>query len=114
MRAKKVAEIHDDESTLNRRWRDLRLVAAELKHPGLNALQLCEIILDDRLIDASARAFFRDLPKAERHYWIASLDALLMPPAQRRRPAVYFTPPHLVLLCYKELLDLEIGSQAVS
>jgi hypothetical protein len=39
---------------------------------------------------------------------------LLMPPAQRRRPAVYFTPPHLVLLCYKELLDLEIGSQAVS
>jgi adenine-specific DNA-methyltransferase len=105
MRANKAADIQDDESTLNRRWRDLRLVAAELKRPGLNALQLCESILDNRLIDASARAFFSDLPKAERHYWIASLYALLMPPARRRRLAVYFTPPHLARYAIDVLVE---------
>jgi adenine-specific DNA-methyltransferase len=35
------------------------------------------------------------LPDDERHYWIASLYALLMPKARRRKLAAYFTPPHL-------------------
>jgi len=105
MRAKEFAEIRADEPTLNRRWQDLRLVTRELKRFRLGALQLCESILADRLMGKAARAFFADLPEDERHYWIASLYALLMPPARRRRLAVYFTPPHLARYAIDVLVD---------
>jgi hypothetical protein len=105
MQAKDVAEIEADEPTLNRRWQDLRLVAGELKRLRLGALQLCESILDNRLIGRAPRTFFADLPEDERHYWIASLYALLMPPARRRRLAVYFTPPHLARYAIDVLMD---------
>jgi hypothetical protein len=77
MRAKEAAEIEAVVPTLNRRWQDLRLVTGELKRFRLGALQLCESILDNRLMGKAARAFFADLPEDERHYWIASLYALL-------------------------------------
>jgi adenine-specific DNA-methyltransferase len=35
------------------------------------------------------------LPKEERHYWIGTFYALLLPAAERRSKATYFTPPHL-------------------
>jgi adenine-specific DNA-methyltransferase len=96
MCAKQVAKKDTDQSpTLNRRWQDLRLVAAELKRLRCGALELCKSILDNRFIGVASRKFFADLPQDQRHYWIASLYALLMPPARRRRLAVYFTPPHL-------------------
>jgi adenine-specific DNA-methyltransferase len=45
-----------------------------------------------------------------RHYWIGTLYSLLLQPADRRRQAVYFTPPHLaeaiVGLLVKEGFDL--------
>jgi len=105
MRAKQAAEIEADAPTLTRKWQDLRAVAAEVKRFRLGALQLCESILDDRLIEKHARSFFAGLPDDERHYWIASLYALLMPPTRRRRLAVYFTPPHLAQYAIDVLID---------
>jgi adenine-specific DNA-methyltransferase len=81
--------------TLNRRLLDLRLIASRLKRSRMTPLQVCEAIIERRLADRSVRAFFSGLPDDERHYWIASLYALLMPKARRRRLAAYFTPPHL-------------------
>lgn len=81
--------------TLNRRLRDLRHIASRLKRSRMTPLQVCEAIIEKRLADREARVFFSGLPDHERHYWIASLYALLMPKARRRRLAAYFTPPHL-------------------
>ena len=81
--------------TLNRRLRDLRHIASMLKRTRMTPLQVCEAIIEKRLADREARTFFSGLPDDERHYWIASLYALLMPKARRRRLAAYFTPPHL-------------------
>src|SRR6266568_789604 len=81
--------------TLNRRLRDLRHIASRLKHSRMTPLQVCEASIEKRLVDREARTFFSGLPDDERHYWIASLYALLMPKARRRRLAAYFTPPHL-------------------
>jgi len=61
----------------------------------MTPLQVCEAIIERRLANREARTFFSDLPQDERHYWIASLYALLMPDVLRRRLAAYFTPPHL-------------------
>jgi adenine-specific DNA-methyltransferase len=58
-------------------------------------LQLCRAVLENRLIDPETREFFTALPAVERHYWIASLYALRMRKARRRKLAAYFTPPHL-------------------
>lgn len=80
---------------LNRRLRDLRALAAKLKRSRMTPLQVCEAIIEKRLANRPARAFFSNLPDDERHYWIANLYALLMPKARRRRLAAYFTPPHL-------------------
>src|SRR6266568_5477202 len=81
--------------TLNRRLRDLRHIASRLKHSRMTPLQVCEASIEKRLVDREARTFFSGLPDDERHYWIASLYALLMPKARRRKLAAYFTPPHL-------------------
>jgi hypothetical protein len=78
---------------LNRRLHDLRHIAAKLKRSRMTPLQVCEAIIESRYVDREARTFFSDLPNEEKHYWIASLYALLMPQAQRRRLAAYFTPP---------------------
>ena len=85
----------DQAPPLNRRLRDLRHIAARLKRSRMTPLQVCEAIIEKRLADREARTFFSGLPNDERHYWIASLYALLMPKARRRRLAAYFTPPHL-------------------
>ncbi|MGC2784247.1 MAG: hypothetical protein WA397_10570 [Roseiarcus sp.] len=45
----------------------------------MTPLQVCEAIIEGRLVNREARSFFSDLPHDERHYWIASLYALLMP-----------------------------------
>jgi adenine-specific DNA-methyltransferase len=81
--------------TLNRRLLDLRHIASRLKRSPMTPLQVCEAIIEERLVDREVRTFFSGLPDDERHYWIASLYALLMPKARRRRLAAYFTPPHL-------------------
>lgn len=96
MRLARKAKIDQEQVlTLNRRLRDLRAIASRLKRSRMTPLQVCEAIIEKRLADRSVRAFFSGLPDDERHYWIASLYALLMPKARRRRLAAYFTPPHL-------------------
>jgi adenine-specific DNA-methyltransferase len=80
---------------LFRRLRDLQVIAARLKGSQMSALQVCDAIIEKRLADRNARAFFSGLPDDEKHYWIASLYGFLMPKARRRRLAAYFTPPYL-------------------
>ena len=94
--------------TLKRRLRDLRQIASRLKPSRLSPLQVCEAIIEKRLVDRETRAFFSDLPNDERHYWIASLYALLMPSAERRRLSAYFTPPHLARHAIDALVDAGI------
>jgi adenine-specific DNA-methyltransferase len=93
--ARKTKTDHEQALTLNRRLSDLRAIASKLKRSRMTPLQVCEAIIDKRLADRTVRAFFSGLPDDERHYWIASLYAILMPKARRRRLAAYFTPPHL-------------------
>jgi hypothetical protein len=63
----------------------------------MSLLQVCEAITENRLVDPGVLQFFSGLPEDEKHYWIASLYALGMPPARRRQCAVYFTPPILLI-----------------
>jgi len=94
--------------TLNRRLRDLRQIASSLKRSQMTPLQVCEAIIERRLVNREARTFFSDLPHDERHYWIASLYALLMPDVLRRRLAAYFTPPHLAHYAISALVEAGI------
>lgn len=80
---------------LQRRLQTLRRLALRFKGSKMTALQLCKALLENRLIDPETREFFTALPASERHYWIASLYALRMRKARRRKLAAYFTPPHL-------------------
>jgi adenine-specific DNA-methyltransferase len=95
MRVESKTSVKEQTPTLNRRLHDLRDIASRLKRSPMTPLQVCEAIIDKRLVDREVRKFFSGLPDDERHYWIASLYALLMPKARRRRLAAYFTPPHL-------------------
>lgn len=94
--------------TLNRRLLDLRHIASRLKRSPMTPLQVCEAIIEQRLVDPEVRTFFSGLPDDERHYWIASLYALLMPKARRRRLAAYFTPPHLARHAIDVLIEAGI------
>ena len=80
---------------ISRYLSELRQVAVTLKKSRLSPLEICRTIIDGRALDLKTRAFFAGLPEDEKHYWISSLYALLMPAARRRRLAAYFTPPHL-------------------
>jgi adenine-specific DNA-methyltransferase len=71
----------------------------------MTPLQICRAALNGRLLDKDLRAFFSALPEEEKHYWIASLYALLMPKARRRKLAAYFTPPHLTRHAIDTLID---------
>lgn len=94
--------------TLSRRVRDLRHIAARLKRSRMTPLQMCEAIIEKRLADREVRAFFSGLPDDEKHYWIASLYALLMQKARRRQLAAYFTPPHLAHYAIDVLVEAGI------
>lgn len=104
----KAKAAQEEALTLNRRLGDLRTIASKLKRSRMTPLQVCEAIIERRLADKSVRAFFSGLPDDERHYWIASLYALLMPKARRRRLAAYFTPPHLAHHAIRVMVDAGI------
>lgn len=93
--ARKPAPAATSDSAISRRLSDLREVAAILKRSGLSPLETCRAVIDGRVLDLKSRAFFAGLPEEEKHYWISSLYALLMPKGHRRKLAAYFTPPHL-------------------
>jgi adenine-specific DNA-methyltransferase len=80
----------------DRKLSDLRRIVAKFKTGRRSPLSICESIIKNRVHDAATGRFFSGLPLDEKHYWIASLYALLMPEARRRALAAYFTPPHLV------------------
>lgn len=93
--ARKPARAVTSESAISRRLSDLREVATSLKRSRLPPLDTCRAVMDGRALDLRTRAFFAGLPEEEKHYWISSLYALLMPEGRRRKLAAYFTPPHL-------------------
>lgn len=83
------------ELVLRRRLAELRHIADRVSKFKMSALQICAAIVENRLLDNNARTFFSGLPDDEKHYWVASLYALLMPKKRRRKLAAYFTPPYL-------------------
>src|SRR5580704_16308393 len=93
--AHKPARTATSESAISRRLSALREVASILKRSRLGPLETCRAVIDGRTLDLKTRAFFAGLPEEEKHYWISSLYALLMPKVRRRQLAAYFTPPHL-------------------
>jgi adenine-specific DNA-methyltransferase len=80
---------------ISRRLSELRQVAGTLKKLRLSPLEICRTVIEGRALDLKTRAFFAGLPEEDKHYWVSSLYALLMPAARRRKLAAYFTPPHL-------------------
>jgi adenine-specific DNA-methyltransferase len=54
------------------------------------------------------RAFFDGLPSDDKHYWIATYYALLMPQKKRRKLAAYFTPPELAKYAIDKLRRLGV------
>lgn len=99
--APKLSEAIDP--TISRRLRELRQVAATLKKLRCTPLETCRAVIQGRSLDLKTNAFFAGLPENEKHYWISSLYALLMPPARRRKLAAYFTPPHLAKYAIQSL-----------
>ena len=101
-------ETQNSEQTPSRRLRDLREIASQLKDSKMTPLQLCETIIENRLVNPRIRQYFAGLPEDEKHYWISSLYALLMPKGRRRRLAAYFTPPHLAQHAIDVLIEAGI------
>ena len=104
----RVADPEAPELAPSRRLRDLRQIATALKRSGTTPLQVCQSIIGNRLLDLGTRSFFPGLPEDEKHYWIASLYALLMPKARRRQLAAYFTPPYLARYAIDTLIEAGI------
>jgi adenine-specific DNA-methyltransferase len=104
----KARAVEEQALALIRRLGDLRAIAFKLKRSRMTPLQVCEAIIDKRFAERTVREFFADLPDDERHYWIASLYALLMPKARRKRLAAYFTPPHLAHHAIRVMMDAGI------
>lgn len=98
-------ESEEPEQALSRRLRDLREIAGAFRASKMRPLQACLAIINNRALDLRTRSFFSGLPEDERHYWIASLYALLMPRARRRKLAAYFTPPHLAHYAIESLTN---------
>jgi adenine-specific DNA-methyltransferase len=84
---------------------DLRRLAATVRRSHLSPLAVCRDVITGISAQHGLARFFDSLPGAERHYWIASLYALLMPTGQRRKLSAYFTPPHLAQHALKVLTD---------
>ena len=114
-RTKPVAERPDSELVLNRRASSLRAIAVRLNDRRTSPLQICRAVLAGLLVDPEAKAFFSGLPEGEKHYWISSLYALLLPERRRSRLAVYFTPPHLSRYAIDVLVDagIRLGTDTI-
>lgn len=106
MRAGVVESKQDNNLEFRRRVRDLRAVAAAVKKSPMSPLQVCSAIMSSRITEKFVREFFLGLPQEEKHYWISSLYALLMPPRRRQRLAAYFTPPYLA----KHVIDIMVSA----
>lgn len=74
----------------------------------LSALPACRAILQGTHPDRKIRDFFENLPSADKHYWITTYFALLMPQKKRRKLAAYFTPPDLAKYAIDKLRQLGV------
>src|SRR4051812_28628125 len=59
----------------------------------LSAFSACKAVINGNHPSLEVRAFFEGLPADDKHYWIATYYALLMPQKKGRKLAAYFTPP---------------------
>lgn len=84
--------------------RQIRTVAATLADCAGDPLEICAEVADRQYRNQQLADFFDGLDDQYRHYWIASLYALLMDKERRRQLAAYFTPPHLVDFCIDTLV----------
>lgn len=101
--------------TIGYRRRELRQIASGLLKSKLTPLQACRAIINNRSTDSRARSFFCGLPNNEKHYWIASLYALMLPKARRQRLGAYFTPPNLARYAIDTLIDagVRLGNHCI-
>ena len=74
----------------------------------LTALSACKAVVDGNHPNQEIRTFFNGLPSSEKHYWIATYYALLMPQKKRRKLAAYFTPPQLAKYAIDKLYGLGV------
>ena len=96
----------DTDPELTRSLRTLRDIATDFAVANMKPLDLCQAIVENRIIDSRIREFFLALPEDDKQYWVSSLYAALMPPSRRRRLATHFTPPYLA----RYLIDLAIDT----
>ena len=105
MLSEPTAPLEIPQQSLDRHLRDLREIALRLSTSKMMPLQICRAVVDGRMLHPDVHRFFSGLPEDEKHYWVSSLYALLMPKARRRRLAAYFTPPHLAQHAIDLLID---------
>ena len=72
----------------------------------LSALSACKAVVNGNHPNPAIRSFFDRLPSDDKHYWIATYYALLMPQKKRRKLAAYFTPPQLAKYAIDKLRGL--------
>jgi len=86
----------------------LRRLVRKKSSRRLSALSACRAILQGTHPDRNIRKFFENLPSGDKHHWIATYYALLMPQKKRRKLAAYFTPPQLAKYAIDKLRGLGI------
>lgn len=93
----------------------LRRLVAAVKRPHSSALSICRSAIEGKSSNVALIKFFEAIHHSDRHYWIASLYALLMPTGRRKKLSAYFTPPHLAAHAIKMLRDngVVLGSHRV-
>jgi adenine-specific DNA-methyltransferase len=74
----------------------------------LSALSACKAVVNGNHPSPEIRVFFDGLPSDDKHYWIATYYALLMPQKKRRKLAAYFTPPQLAKYAIDKLRGLGV------
>jgi adenine-specific DNA-methyltransferase len=86
----------------------LRRLARKKTDRTLSPLSACRAIVHGKHPDPEIYAFFDTLPSDDKHYWIATYYALLMPQKKRRQLAAYFTPPPLAKYAINKLCELGV------
>lgn len=86
----------------------LRRLAGKKTGRRLSSLSACKAVVNGNHPSPEVRAFFEGLPSDDKHYWIATYYALLMPQKKRRKLAAYFTPPQLAKYAIDKLRELGI------
>lgn len=86
----------------------LRKLARKKTARRLSALSACKAVVNGNHPSPEIRSFFNGLPSDDKHYWIATYYALLMPQKKRRKLAAYFTPPQLAKYAIDKLRELGI------